>query len=259
LNLKALRSFRDDHNPKPQHFSLPPSGATVFSLEETLDDSLGILQLKRFARKRFQEENVQFLLEVRQLRGNAQNPLREDEYELVHAAQAICSQFVNPGSPLEINLSDSQRQHTLQAFQACQDNFVRNLRKHSLFEQQASPISYRSQSSPECLSPRAANRSAGSGEAADAGAAVLATSPAATLAEAKAASGSPKRFCGHAPAQEFDEWTATAVGAQVATVFDVAYREILQLVDRGLWEDFKSDRLFEEYTRKRAFAFRRQW
>lgn len=144
-----LQSLKDGLNTLgPQHFASSQAACTRVTLEQVLEDNYGILQLKRFARKRFQEENILFLLEVAHLKENTEVTHKAGLYDLLHRAQYICDQFLLPGASLEINISDSQRTQALADFQACSSLFVRNLNVHGSNKVAADSIDKNGSSNP---------------------------------------------------------------------------------------------------------------
>jgi hypothetical protein len=114
--------------------SLTASGRSMsrLTLDDLLASSFGQLQLKRFARRLFQEENVTFLVDAAQIRDNAAVSRREDFYELVHKAQTVCDVYIREGSPSQVNISAVQRGKTLATFLALQSAFVDLLKESSL-------------------------------------------------------------------------------------------------------------------------------
>jgi hypothetical protein len=114
--------------------SLTASGRSMsrLPLDDLLASSFGQLQLKRFARRLFQEENVTFLVDAAQIRDNAAVSRREDFYELVHKAQTVCDVYIREGSPSQVNISAVQRGKTLETFLSLQTAFVDLLKESTL-------------------------------------------------------------------------------------------------------------------------------
>jgi hypothetical protein len=114
--------------------SLTASGRTRgrLGLDELLASSFGQLQLKRFARRLFQEENITFLVHAAQIRDNAPVSRQEDFYELVHKAQTVCDVYIREGSPSQVNISATQRSKTLETFNSLQTSFVDLLKESTL-------------------------------------------------------------------------------------------------------------------------------
>lgn len=127
-NLECLQTYSENVTGKPSLFGYSTCVHDEVNLDEVLSSSYGSFQLKRFARKYFQEENVLFLVKTRQFRKNVHSANKSDLYELLHFAQEICSQFIAPGSPLEINISDSQRRNTLDEFEVMSKAFFDGLK-----------------------------------------------------------------------------------------------------------------------------------
>jgi len=129
VNLQTLASFRDDINIGRKNFLHKAYLHKALTVDQILDNSFAVLQLKRYAQLKFQEEMVLFLIDVRNLVRFAKICNPEDAYDLVHHAQNICETYLTPGSAMEVNLSDHQRSETQRRFQECADYFVTLVQK----------------------------------------------------------------------------------------------------------------------------------
>ncbi|GBG27443.1 Regulator of G-protein signaling 5 [Hondaea fermentalgiana] len=127
-NLECLQTYCENVNVRPGLFGFSRAPQGEVTLDEVLSSAYGALQFKRFARRLFQEENVLFLVKARQFRANASSAVSHDVYELLHFAQEICNQYITPGSPLEINISDTQRSDTLDEFHRLSTAFFEGLK-----------------------------------------------------------------------------------------------------------------------------------
>jgi len=131
-NLDSLERFGNDVNVPPSLFGFSKPVNRSVTMDEILSNSFGIMQFKRFARKLFQEENVLFLVRVRQFKEDVHAATHHDVYEVLHAAQSICEQFVQTGCPLEVNISYEQRTQTLKAFEDVSRKFYDSLKERRL-------------------------------------------------------------------------------------------------------------------------------
>jgi len=84
-------------------------GKSAVSLSHVLSDTLGVLLLKRYAIQMFQEENILFLVDVINYKTFVTETEEHEMYGLLHRAQTMVRQYVEPGSPMEINISFDQR------------------------------------------------------------------------------------------------------------------------------------------------------
>eukprot|EP00516_Mucochytrium_quahogii_P005088 CAMPEP_0203757278 /NCGR_PEP_ID=MMETSP0098-20131031/10402_1 /ASSEMBLY_ACC=CAM_ASM_000208 /TAXON_ID=96639 /ORGANISM=" , Strain NY0313808BC1" /LENGTH=652 /DNA_ID=CAMNT_0050649469 /DNA_START=1735 /DNA_END=3689 /DNA_ORIENTATION=+ len=124
-HVAALESYIQESKMPSRTFSASKGDQ---GLDDVLANSHGIFLLKRHARRLFQEENVSFLVNVQQFKRNVGISKRDDMYELLHSAQSICNQFIEPGSPLEVNISAKQRSTTLELFNECSSEFYEGLK-----------------------------------------------------------------------------------------------------------------------------------
>ncbi|KPP70909.1 regulator of G-protein signaling 8-like [Scleropages formosus] len=82
------------------------------SLSALLASRMGVSVFGAFLRSEFSEENLQFYLACEQYRHSSNN------FSLQRRARDICSTYIQPGSPREVNLDCKTRELTLQLLQA---------------------------------------------------------------------------------------------------------------------------------------------
>uniref|UniRef100_A0A7S2WBK1 RGS domain-containing protein n=1 Tax=Mucochytrium quahogii TaxID=96639 RepID=A0A7S2WBK1_9STRA len=90
----------------------------AYTLESAISLPWGAFYLKRFARKRLQEENVLFVLDVtayqRMKEHCAAFQSQEDIAFVTKQAHRLCEMYIHPSSPLQINISHTQRSQLLE-------------------------------------------------------------------------------------------------------------------------------------------------
>ncbi|XP_037650627.1 regulator of G-protein signaling 8 isoform X2 [Sebastes umbrosus] len=82
------------------------------SLNALLDSQTGLSVFGAFLRSEFSEENLQFYLACEQYRHSSNN------FSLQRRAKEICSTYIQPGAPREVNLDSKTRDLTIQLLQA---------------------------------------------------------------------------------------------------------------------------------------------
>ncbi|MFT7811368.1 regulator of G-protein signaling 18-like [Arapaima gigas] len=82
------------------------------SLSTLLSSRMGVSVFGAFLRSEFSEENLQFYLACEQYRHSSNN------FSLQRRARDICSTYIEPGSPREVNLDCKTRELTLQLLRA---------------------------------------------------------------------------------------------------------------------------------------------
>ncbi|XP_054620759.1 regulator of G-protein signaling 8 [Dunckerocampus dactyliophorus] len=82
------------------------------SLDSLLASQNGVSVFGAFLRTEFSEENLQFYLACEQYRRSSNN------FSLQKRAKDICTTYIQPGSPREVNLDSKTRELTIQLLQA---------------------------------------------------------------------------------------------------------------------------------------------
>ncbi|KAF7652622.1 hypothetical protein LDENG_00094420 [Lucifuga dentata] len=82
------------------------------SLSALLASPTGVSVFGAFLRSEFSEENLQFYLACEQYRHSSNN------FSLRRRAKAICTTYIQPGAPREVNLDNRTRDLTIQLLQA---------------------------------------------------------------------------------------------------------------------------------------------
>ncbi|KAK2921449.1 regulator of G-protein signaling 8 isoform X2 [Channa argus] len=97
---------------KKRHISREELEKWAESLNALLASQTAVSVFGEFLRSEFSEENLQFYLACEQYRHSSNN------FSLQRRAKNICSTYIQPGAPREVNLDSKTRDLTLQLLQA---------------------------------------------------------------------------------------------------------------------------------------------
>ncbi|XP_077405557.1 uncharacterized protein LOC144037719 isoform X1 [Vanacampus margaritifer] len=105
------------------------------SLDNLLANQTGVSVFGTFLRSEFSEENLQFYLACEQYKHSSNN------FSLQRRAKDICTTYIQPGSPREVNIDSKTRDLTIQLLQAPSRTSLSHAQKriYSLLDQDCYP------------------------------------------------------------------------------------------------------------------------
>ncbi|XP_030203091.1 regulator of G-protein signaling 8 [Gadus morhua] len=110
--LRFMRQWSQVGHSGGLRFSLEALENWARSLNDLLASQEGVSVFGAFLRSEFSEENLQFYLACGQYQQSSNN------FSLQRRAKDICTTYIQPGSPREVNLDSKTRDLTLQLLQA---------------------------------------------------------------------------------------------------------------------------------------------
>ncbi|XP_054462632.1 regulator of G-protein signaling 2 [Anoplopoma fimbria] len=110
--LLFMRQWSQVGHGKKRKFSQEELGKWAESLNDLLLSQTGVSVFGAFLRSEFSEENLQFYLACEQYKHSSNN------FSLQRRAKDICTTYIQPGAPREVNLDSKTRDLTVQLLQA---------------------------------------------------------------------------------------------------------------------------------------------